>query len=254
MIITRGYAGMSNPYRMLGLVLCVAGGTFAPISYFAMGSVPFAVLGLSAIMVGFTCIVLAGTRPPVSPEACELMLKTGMQNTAALLEELELRGKAVYLPSTITGGSPRALIPLADNQDILHIRKKIPARLIVRYGSDPGDMAIAVTTAGSMNIDLLETKPGPTSSEIEAALTYVLTGVLDIATSVAVRLTDSTVDVEVKGSRLHYEDVWYYRCLGSPIASIAAAISSEALERPVRIKDEDYSKGKSRIALEVLSA
>jgi len=254
MIIARGYVVMSNPYRMLGLVLCVAGGIFAPISYFAIGSVPFTVLGLSAIMIGFTCIVLASTRPPVSPEACALMLKTGMQNTAALLEELELRGKAVYLPSTITDGPPRALIPLADGQDILRIREKIPARLIVRYGSNPGDMAIAVTTAGSMNIDLLETKPGPTSSEIEAALTYILTGVLDIATSVAVRLTDSTVNVEVKGSRLHYEDVWYYRCLGSPIASIAAAISSEALERPVRIKDEDYSNGKSRIALEVLSS
>ena len=68
MIIARGYAGMSNPYRMLGLVLCVAGGTFAPISYFAIGSVPFAVLGLSAIMLGFTCIVLAGTRPRSFPK------------------------------------------------------------------------------------------------------------------------------------------------------------------------------------------
>ncbi|MBL7166988.1 MAG: hypothetical protein ISS55_11015 [Dehalococcoidales bacterium] len=245
---------MSNPYRMLGLVLCVAGGTFAPIAYFAIGSVPFTALGLSAIMLGFTCIALANARPPVSPEACELMLRTGMQNTAALLEELELRGKAVYLPSAMTDGSPKALIPLTDGQDILHIREKIPARLIVRYGREPGDMAISVTTAGSMHTDLLETKPGPTSGEIEAALTYILTGVLDIATSVAVRLTDSTVDVEVGGSRMHYEDVWYYRCLGSPIASIVAAISSEALERPVRIKDEDYSKGKSRIVLEVLSS
>ena len=48
---------MSNPYRMLGLVLCLAGGIFAPISYFAIGSVPFAALDLSAIMIGFTCLV-----------------------------------------------------------------------------------------------------------------------------------------------------------------------------------------------------
>ena len=238
---------------MLGLVLCVAGGTFAPIAYFAIGSVPFTALGLSAIMLGFTCIALANARPLISPEACELMLRTGMQNTAALLEELELKGKAIYLPSAKAGGSSRALISLVDGQDIIQVRGKIPARLIVRYGHDPGDMAISVTTAGSMSIDLLETRPGPTSSEIEAAVTYILTGVLDIAASVVVRLTDSTVDVEVKGSRLHYEDVWYYRCLGSPIASIVAAISSEALERSVRIKDEDYSNGKSKITLEVLS-
>jgi hypothetical protein len=61
------------------------------------------------------------------------------------------------------------------------------------------------------------------------------------------------VEVEVKGSRLSYEDIWYYRCLGSPTASIVAAISSEALQKPVRIKEESYNKGKSRIVLEVLS-
>ena len=244
---------MSDPYRMLGLALCIAGGVFAPVSYFAIGSVPFTALGISAIMVGFTCVVLANARPPVSPEACELLLKTGMQNTAALLEELELRGKAVYLPSSVTNGSARVLIPLADGQDILHVGEKIPARLIVRYGRDPSDMAIAVTTAGSMSIDLLETKPGPTAREIEAAVAYVLTGVLDVGSSVAVRLTDDTIHAEVGGSRLHYEEVWYYRCLGSPIASIVAAVSSEALGRPVRIKDESYSKGKSQITLEVLS-
>jgi hypothetical protein len=114
-------------------------------------------------------------------------------------------------------------------------------------------MAIAVTTPGSINIDMLETKPGPTASEIEAAATYILTGVLDIANSVTVSLADAQIDIGVSGARLHYEDIWYYRCLGSPIASIVAAISSEALQRPIRIKEESYSKGKSWIILEVLS-
>ena len=100
---------------------------------------------------------------------------------------------------------------------------------------------------------MLETKPGPTSGEIEAAATYILTGVLDIANSVTVSLADNQIDVGVSGARLNYEDIWYYRCLGSPIASIVAAISSEALRKPIRIKEESYSKGKSRIILEVLS-
>jgi len=68
---------MNDPYRTLGLVLCVAGGVFAPVSYFAIGSVPFAALGISAIMIGFTCVALADARPPVPPEACGLLLKTG---------------------------------------------------------------------------------------------------------------------------------------------------------------------------------
>ena len=244
---------MSNPYRVLGLGLCLAGTIFAPISYFIIGSVPLTAVGMSAIIIGFTCIALANARPYISPEACEVILKTGMENTAALLEELGIRNKAVYLPSSMRDGHPQALIPLGEDRDIQRVKGKIPGRLIVRYGVNPDDMAIAVTTPGSINIDMLETKPGPTSGEIEAAVTYILTGLLDIANSVTVNLLDAQVNVEISGPRLHYEDIWYYRCLGSPIASIVAAISSEALEKPIRIKEEDYSKGKSRIILEVLS-
>lgn len=244
---------MNNPYRVWGLALCVAGAIFVPTAYFILDSVPLTAMGISALIIGFTGIALANARPYISPEACELILKTGMENTAALLEELGIRNKAVYLPSTMRDGHAQALIPLAEGEDIQWIKEKIPGRLIVRYGLNPDDMAIAVTTPGSINIDMLEAKPGPTADEIEAAVTYILTGVLDIANSVTVHLVDSVVDVVVSGSRLHYEDIWYYRCLGSPIASIVAAISSEALGKPIKIREESYNKGKSRIVLEVLS-
>ena len=233
--------------------LSLTGAVFASLAYFILNSVPLTAMGISAIIIGFTCIALANTRPSISPEACEMILKTGMENTAALLEELGLRNKAIYLPSTMRDGHPQALIPLVTDGDIHRLKEKIPGRLIVRYGANPDDMAIAVTTPGSINIGMLETKPGPTAEEIEAAATYILTGLLDLANSVTVALSDTQVNIEVKGSRLHYEDVWYYRCLGSPIASIMAAISSEALGKPVRVKEEDFHRGKSRIILEVLS-
>lgn len=244
---------MSNPYRTLGLILCVASAIFSPVAYFIVGSVPLTAIGLSAIMIGFTSIVLANARPYISPEACQLMLKTGMENTAAMIEELGLRSKAIYLPSSLREGHPQALIPLTDGVNIDQLKQKLPGRLIVRYGASPDDMAIAVTTAGSINVDLLENKPGPTAEEIGAAVTYILTGVLDIADSVTLNMIDGMVDAEVKGSKLHYEDIWYYRCLGSPTASIVAAVTSEALGKPVRIKEESYDKGKSRIIVEVLS-
>ncbi|MCJ7743053.1 MAG: hypothetical protein MUO99_00625 [Dehalococcoidales bacterium] len=243
---------MRNPYRILGLGLCLAGAIFAPVSYLILRSVPLTAVGLSAIIIGFTCIALAYTRPYLSPEACQLILRTGMENTAALIEELGLRNRAIYLPSKTRGGRPQALIPLAEDRQIQWVKENIPGRLIVRYGRDADDMAIAVTTPGSINIDMLETKPGPTADEIQAAATYILVGVLDIASSVNVNLADRQVGIEVNGARLGYEDIWYYRCLGSPIASILAAISSEALGKPVMIKEETFNKGKDRIVLEVL--
>lgn len=222
-------------------------------SYFIIGSAELASIGISSIIIGFTCFTLAYTRPGISPEACQLILKTGMENTGALLEELGLRNKAVYLPSNMRDGHPQALVPLLDDKEIRFVRGKIPGRMIVRYGSASEEMAIAVTTPGSINIDMLENKPEPTSDGIEAAITYILTGLLDLASSVNVSLVDSRVTVEVSGARLRYEDVWYYRCLGSPIASIAASVTCEALDRPVRIMEETFREGKGKIELEVLS-
>jgi hypothetical protein len=233
-------------------MLCVAGAAFAPVAYLILGSVPLSAAALSTIVIGIVCVTLANTRPYISPEACQILLKTGMENTAALLEELGLRSKAMYLPSAMRDGHPQAIIPLQD-EDIKLIRGKIPGRLIVRYGAAPEDMAIAVTTPGSMSTELLKTPPGPTAGEIEGAASYILIGMLDLADSVTVNSSDAQIEVLVRGARLHYEDIWYYRCLGSPVASIVAAICSEALSKPVRIKEENHNRRESRIIIEVLS-
>jgi hypothetical protein len=175
-----------------------------------------------------------------------------MENIAALLEELGLNHKAIYLPSTMREGNAQALIPLSGDADAQRIKGKIPRRLIVRYGDNPGDMAIAVTAPGGTGLEKMEIKPGPTSSEIEQAVTYVLTGILDLASAVEVRMSEKQVNIEVTGPKLHFENVWYYRCLGSPIASIVASIASEGIGKPVRIQEENYLKGKTLIRLEVL--
>jgi hypothetical protein len=203
-------------------------------------------------MVGFTSIALASSRPQISPEASQLILETGMENIAALLEELGLNHKAIYLPSSMRDGNAQALIPLSGEIDVRRIKGKIPRRLIVRYGDNPGDMAIAVTAPGGTGLDKMEIKSGPTSSEIEQAVTYVLTGLLDLANFVEVRMSEKQLDIEVTGPKLHFENVWYYRCMGSPIASIVASIASEGIGKPLRIQEESYQKGKNLIRLEVL--
>ena len=244
---------MNNPYRILGIGLCLAGAIFAPVSHFLVNSVPLTAIGISAIMIGFTCVALANARPYISPEACQLMLKTGMENTASLLEELGLTNKAIYLPSAMRDGHPQAIVPLIDNGAIHFTGETLPGRLIVRYGVNADDMAISVTTPGSINIDMLETMPGPESEEIETAINYILTGVLDIADSVSVTMVDGRLEVDVKNPRLLFEDIWYHRCMGSPVASIAAAISTEALGKPIRVMEESSTGGRTRISLEVLS-
>lgn len=243
---------MSQPYRLLGLGLLLAGVLFAPVCYFILDSAALTSVGISMLILGFTCIALANTRPYISPEACQVLLRTGMENISALLEELELRNKAIYLPSSLRDGRPQAIIPLTEGET-QQVWGKIPGRLVVRYGNSSEDMAIAVTTPGSINLEVLETLPGSTSSELETSISYILIGVLDLASSVSVALEDSRVNVEISNPRLYWEDIWYYRALGSPLASIAAAVSCEGLGKPVRVAEEACEGGKTKIGLEVLS-
>lgn len=243
----------NNPYRLTGIILALAGALTAPVFYFIVGSVTLTAVALSAVILGCTCLGLANARPYVSPQACQMLLRTGMENTAALLEELGVTNRAIYLPAHLRNGHAQALVPMMEKEKFPEIQSKLPGRLIVRYGLDSADIALAVTTAGTVNLEILQNKPGPGADEIESALNYILTGVLDIASGVKVNLSGSQIDIRVDGARMGQEDIWYYRCLGSPIASIAAAISSEALDRPVRIKQESRNKKQQTIELEVLA-
>jgi hypothetical protein len=237
---------------LLGIGLCAGGIILALVFYFAVKIVPLSATGISAAMIGFACINIARTQPRFPSEFSELLLNTGMETAAGLLEELGLSNRAIYLPSTMRDGTPQALIPVKSDNEIQLVKDNIPGQLLVRYGDGPDSAGIVVTTPGSKIIDMLERKPEPTSTEIESAISYILVGVLDIANSVTVFITDNRVDIEIGGLTLGHEDNRYYRCLGSPAASIAATITGEALQRPVRIQEEIRDRDKIRISIEVL--
>jgi hypothetical protein len=241
-----------NPYRLLGIILALAGALTAPVFYFVIGSVPLTAAALCAVILGSACLALANARPYISPQAAQMLLRTGTENTSALLEELGITNRAIYLPSHLRNGHAQALVPLMEKEPFPEFPEKLPGRLIVRYGTDPADMALAVTTAGTVNLQILPNKPGPGADDIESALNYILSGVLDIASGVKVNLSGSQIRVRISEAGMGQEDTWYYRCLGSPIGSIAAAVSSEALDRPVRIKKESWNKKQQIIEMEVL--
>jgi len=70
--------------------------------------------------------------------------------------------------------------------------------------------------------------------------------------SVSVHAAEDRITVEVVKPKLKYENIWFYRCLGSPMASIAATVASQALARPVRVGSEEETKKGTRIEIEVL--
>lgn len=224
-----------------------------PTSYLLLRSIPMIALGISLVILGSTCVILGKTRPKISPEVSNLLMETGLENLSSLLEELGLKSKGLYLPSSLTGGKPRAIIPLHCNPKYPEISKPLSQRLIVSCGRDPEDIGIMVTTPGSDIINILEAKPGASSDEVASALTTILEGTLDIAAGVKVSLDDNKATVRVSRPRQgENRNTWAVHSLGSPIASIVASVLAEALGKPVTIQSEKLEQRENLIELEIL--
>ncbi len=239
-----------NPYRRLGAGLCLGGAIYGAAAYLLLNSPPLAAIGMSAVLLGAVSFALAFSRPQVSGEAARLMLQAGTQNISALLEELNLTTPAVYLPARLAGGQAKALIPLQEISEGRELARLIPARLIVRYGPGEAEMALAVTTLGSLCLESLENKPKP--GEVTQALSYLLVGKLDIARGVHCWREGNTVQVDIRGARWQERSTRYTHCLGSLAATVAASVLSEAVGQPVRIKAETREADMAAVTLEIL--
>ena len=204
------------------------------------------------VVLALIFLVLGSTIPRLPPEASALLLETGIDNIASIVEELGITSKGVYLPSSLTGGKPRALIPLHSNPSLPSVGSALPRRLIVRYGAGPDDVGLLLSTVGTAAVGMLESRPGPTSAGLEAALTSLFTGTLGVADKTGVTVSENHISVSIDNPRIENRTTWFHQCLGGPLASIVASVAAEAWDRPVAINREEHGKGKCAIELEVL--
>jgi len=242
-----------NTYTYVGLGLLVAGGLVFLVSYFVLNLTWLTALGISMLILSFIFLALGRTIPKLPPEVSSLLLETGINNIAALVEELGITSKAFYLPSSLTSGSSKALIPLRDNTSLSPITEALPQRLIVKYGANPDDIGLLVTTTGTTAVSMLEIKPGPASDELESALTSLFRGLLGVADRTRVITNGSQINVQIYNPRMENKTTWVHQCLGGPLTSIVASVAAEAWNRPVTIKREDYRRDIYSIELDVLS-
>jgi len=237
---------------LLGLTLTLSGLLLTLVSYSVIGSIPLTALGISTTILGAVTSALGREQPKIQPELSLILLRSGLENISAIIEELGMRSRALYLPSSMNEGRQAALIPLHSNPELPRLEKAVPKRLIVKYGQSPKDIGFLVATPGSYITEMLESKIGSTAGELEAAISSVLVGVTGLADAVRVAIDDSRVRAEVINPHFEHEDLLVYEILGSPLASIVASIISEALEKPVMIDNETHEKDRSLIELKVL--
>ena len=238
---------------MLSLCLVLTGILLSCVSYFVLSSTPLTALGISALMLAGVSFAIGSGQPKISPEASAIFLQSGLENISALVEELGLKSKAIYLPSSMTSGKPQALIPLHSNPLSLQLGKIVfPKRLIVKHGSNAEDLGLLVTTPGSAVSSLVASKSDSTDGDLESALTSVLAGTVNLADGAKVATDNDVVRVEVSNPRLEDAKMWIYESLGTPLASIVASVIAQILDKPVMVEDEQYSGGKCVLRLKLL--
>lgn len=210
--------------------------------------------GISMLILSFILIALSRAIPKLPPEVGSLLFETGIDNIATIVEELGVKGKAIYLPSSLlTGGQPQALIPLDHNLPPLPITRPLPQRFIVRYGTNPEDIGLLVNTTGTAVVSMLKSRSALTLSEFELALTSLFRGILGVADGARVTYQENHhIDVEIRNLRIENKTTWFHQCLGGPLASAVASVAAEVWNKPVTITQETYQNGKCSIELEVL--
>jgi hypothetical protein len=240
---------MRRPYTIFGITLCLFGVIITPVGYFIVDSLTITAFGISSLMIGFTAIALSYSRPSISPEASELMLRAGLENTAALLEEIGVQGQAVYLPSSMGDDGVNVLVPLNSKIYFKELRKKIPRRLIVQYGTTNDSFGIAITTPGGIALRYFQEHHGLTDEDLQSRLTSILVGAFDLAGAVQVTETEEELYVKVHKPIMGHEKIWYYEILGSPLASIVASVVSDYIDNPVMITNETTIKNNTYITI-----
>ncbi|MCW4010280.1 MAG: hypothetical protein NWF05_06630 [Candidatus Bathyarchaeota archaeon] len=241
-----------NSFTLLGLCLTLAGLSLSLISYVILQSTPLTALGFSTVILSGVSLALGKGQPKIPPEASAILLQSGVENVSAIVEELGLKAKAVYVPSSMTAGKPQALIPLHSNPHPPQLENIIlPKRLIVKHGPDAEDLGLLVTTPGSAVAGMVTAKTDATEGDLETAVTLVLVGTINLADGIRVTKEEGLIRVEISNPRLEYRKMWVYESLGSPFASIVASVVAEVLDKPIAVEREEYSKGKCVITLKL---
>lgn len=242
-----------NLYTRTGLALLIAGILVSLSSHFILMITWLTALGVATIILSLILLALGSAVPRLPPEFSALLLETGINNIATLVEELGVRSKGIYLPSSLTGGKPQALIPLHANPiSSPKIEEALPQRLIVRYGANPDDIGLLFTTPGTVAVSMLDSTPGHTATELESALTSLLSGKLGVADGTKVFCNENHIRAEISNPSVENKTNWSHQCLGGALASIVASVVAEAWNRPVIIKQEEQNRKHCSIDLEVL--
>ena len=163
-----------NTFALMGISLILIGGVFSFVSWQLLNNSPLIALSIGTIVLGVVSFGLSNTVTKLSPETSLVFLEAGMDNITSIIEELGLKSKAIYMPSRMNNGIPKALIPLfSDNSHPLNL-SNLENRFLVLLDRSTNNYGILVATPGSTAVKIL----GPNTLTAEIGLEESLRAIL----------------------------------------------------------------------------
>ncbi len=228
----------------LGLGLIIFGLPFTLFAYLVLLNVPLTALGLACVILGATVMLTPSS--PVPIRTVRVMVEGACVNIEALLEELDVHHKAVYLPPR--EGRVYAYVPLTSNPGVsaAWAAQDASLRVVTQAGGEPG---LLVFPPGSEAVRLSLMSPG---SGVEEALTHVLVDFLEAVKSVRAVQGGQRVVIDMTGARVETEFPRFRRVLGSLATSTAGCVLSTVIEAPVQLSDEQMEDDRIRCIFTVV--
>ena len=244
------------------LVLGVMVGVFG----YVIGIIPILALGLGSLLLGVIILTLP---EPTTSKADRLVILSSLPSLLdidALLEDLDIESRGIYIPISGFGAVPKVLLPVKESTPPLlpPTRLTRSRRVFLTLGRKQDERGILLNPPGGEIVRALENllQVDLATLKLEEFATRIGFGfeTLNISTrtmnvqvdGTAVRVNMQSITTSNLEERLRSEAPRLVAQIGSPVTSAIAAAISKVTGKHVRINDSNFDGSKLNIALEVL--
>jgi len=229
--LTHLSALLRQPYvraRILGGIFIIAS-----IPLFLLQEELFLKLGFTSLFIGLLMITLI-TERTTSQYLSDAQVKGNLESTRSIIKELNLKGNAIFLPSSSTRQTERMFIPLDTKQVKL---PPLDDTMVFSTGLDGHSMGISVPPAGLQLLQQVEQDTSfaeATMDTVEETLQSFVG--MNLASKLIVKKTDQDYKLELTRPLFcsRHDHCAQYPC---PTCSAVLTAITRAAKAPVQITD-----------------